>query len=56
MQWSFQYHIGIGIEYNDIDFECNTNDITFVKQYAMKFPIPYCIEYNEIDFAPILHF
>ena len=31
MQSSFQYHIGIGIEYNDIDFECNTNDFMFAK-------------------------
>ena len=41
MQLNFQCHIDIGIEYNDIDFECNTNDITFAKQYAMKYPIPY---------------
>jgi len=31
MQLNFQYHIDIGIEYNDIDFECNTNDFMFAK-------------------------
>ena len=41
MQWSFQYHIRIGIEYNDINFVCNTNHITFAKQYALKLQIPY---------------
>ena len=34
MQLSFHYHIGIdigiGVECNDIDFDCNTKDITFI--------------------------
>ena len=45
IQSSVQYHIGIdycvGIEYDDFNFDCNTNDITFSKQYGINFPIPY---------------
>jgi hypothetical protein len=31
----------VDIECNDIDFDCNTNDITFAMKYSINFSIPY---------------